>query len=246
MFNFKDASAMTKPTPLKKRDVTREKILDAALKLFQELGFEKTTMRAIANKCGLTPGATYYHFSYKEELVLEFYRMTSLEAIVQNQLIVMESEDFKYRFKAMVNFKFAQLLPYRELVHVLAGGAGDIKNPMSPFSAHSAEIRNDAIQMIEDVIEGSTIKVSSVLRPHLAKILWLYMMGIIFFWSNDQSRGQHRSTKLLDLSLEMVLRLLQVSNLPLLGGISTKAVQILNLVESCMQADSLGEEQSNA
>ena len=236
---------MAKTTSPKKRDVTREKILYAALKLFQEMGFEKTTMRAIADECGLTPGATYYHFSYKEELVLEFYRKTSMEAIEHNQLIVLESEDFKYRYKAMVNFKFEQLLPYRELVHVLAGGAGDMQNPMSPFSAHSSEIRNDAIQMIEDVVEGSTIKVSTVLRPHLSKILWLYMMGIIFFWSNDQSEGQHRSTKLLDLSLELVLRLLQVSNLPLLGGISTKAVQILNLVESCTQTDLLEEEQSN-
>ena len=66
MFKFKDTLVMEHVIPSKKSDLTRERILKTALHLFQEKGFDKTTMLVIAEACELTPGATYYHFSYKE------------------------------------------------------------------------------------------------------------------------------------------------------------------------------------
>ncbi len=51
----------------KKRD-TKRKIIQAALEIFPELGFENTSMRLIAEKCGITKPAVYYYFKNKEEL----------------------------------------------------------------------------------------------------------------------------------------------------------------------------------
>ena len=48
--------------------VTREQILDAALRLFSEKGFARTSVRDIAQVAGITDAAIYYHFASKRDL----------------------------------------------------------------------------------------------------------------------------------------------------------------------------------
>ena len=47
---------------------TETAILDAALSLMREAGFEAVTVRDICKKAGITTGAFYHHFQSKEEL----------------------------------------------------------------------------------------------------------------------------------------------------------------------------------
>ena len=48
---------------------TRERILDVALELFSEKGYDATSMREIAERLGITKPALYYHFDSKEDIV---------------------------------------------------------------------------------------------------------------------------------------------------------------------------------
>jgi AcrR family transcriptional regulator len=48
---------------------TRERILDVALDLFIEKGFDKTSLREIAEQLGVTKAALYYHFASKEDIL---------------------------------------------------------------------------------------------------------------------------------------------------------------------------------
>jgi AcrR family transcriptional regulator len=48
---------------------TRERILDVALELFSEKGYDATSMREIAERLGITKAALYYHFDAKEDIV---------------------------------------------------------------------------------------------------------------------------------------------------------------------------------
>lgn len=51
-------------------EITVEKILDAAQRLFLEKGYENTTIQDIVNELGgLTKGAVYHHFKSKEEIM---------------------------------------------------------------------------------------------------------------------------------------------------------------------------------
>ena len=72
-------SGRTKPAKAK-AEGTRERIVDAALELFREKGFDETTMRDIAAAAGVATGAAYYYFRSKEELVMAFYARTAQEA----------------------------------------------------------------------------------------------------------------------------------------------------------------------
>ncbi|PZN02767.1 MAG: TetR/AcrR family transcriptional regulator, partial [Bacillota bacterium] len=49
----------------------RETILHQAARLFARQGYPATTMRDLAATLGVTPAALYYHFSNKDQLLLE-------------------------------------------------------------------------------------------------------------------------------------------------------------------------------
>lgn len=53
---------------------TREAILNVALRLFHDQGYDKTSLREIADEVGVTKAALYYHFAAKEELLLSLVR----------------------------------------------------------------------------------------------------------------------------------------------------------------------------
>jgi AcrR family transcriptional regulator len=48
---------------------TRARILEVALQLFTEHGFEGTTLQQIADRLGFTKAALYYHFRSKDDLL---------------------------------------------------------------------------------------------------------------------------------------------------------------------------------
>jgi len=48
---------------------TSERIHEAGLELFNERGYTGTTVRELADACGLTPGAIYNHYASKEALL---------------------------------------------------------------------------------------------------------------------------------------------------------------------------------
>jgi AcrR family transcriptional regulator len=52
-----------------KRERTRAKLLEAALELVREKGYEQTTLEAVAKRAGMTTGAIYGNFKNREELL---------------------------------------------------------------------------------------------------------------------------------------------------------------------------------
>ncbi|MFI1964142.1 TetR/AcrR family transcriptional regulator [Streptomyces pathocidini] len=60
-------------TPQARRGNTRARIQDVALSLFAEQGYEKTSLREIAEHLQVTKAALYYHFKTKEDLVISIF-----------------------------------------------------------------------------------------------------------------------------------------------------------------------------
>jgi AcrR family transcriptional regulator len=52
---------------------TRERILDVALDLFTDQGFDATSMREIAERLHISKPAIYYHFASKEEILMALH-----------------------------------------------------------------------------------------------------------------------------------------------------------------------------
>jgi AcrR family transcriptional regulator len=52
---------------------TRDRILDVALELFIDKGYEKTSLREIAERMGFTKAALYYHFASKGDMLIALH-----------------------------------------------------------------------------------------------------------------------------------------------------------------------------
>lgn len=57
-----------------RRTDTRERIHEAALDLFADLGYERTTMQQIADRLGITRPALYYHYRSKQDILAAVHR----------------------------------------------------------------------------------------------------------------------------------------------------------------------------
>lgn len=52
---------------------TRKEIVNHAIELFKQRGYENTTVLDICKACKITKGTFYYHFPNKDEITFEFY-----------------------------------------------------------------------------------------------------------------------------------------------------------------------------
>jgi AcrR family transcriptional regulator len=81
---------------------TRLQIVQSALRLFAERGYDRTTMRAIAAEAGVSVGNAYYYFASKEQLVQGFYdQLADLHARACEDILARES-GFEDRLREML------------------------------------------------------------------------------------------------------------------------------------------------
>ena len=72
------------------RTDTRARVQKVALELFAEQGYEKTSLREIAERLGVTKAALYYHFKSKEDIVHSFTDdyFAELDALLDRKSVV--------------------------------------------------------------------------------------------------------------------------------------------------------------
>lgn len=61
-------------------EADRDFVLAAAARLFREQGFDRTTVKEIAEACNMLPGSLYYRYSSKESLLVDLMRLALEQA----------------------------------------------------------------------------------------------------------------------------------------------------------------------
>ncbi|HEX6084226.1 MAG TPA: TetR family transcriptional regulator [Thermoanaerobaculia bacterium] len=214
-----------------KAEETRNRILDAALRLFRERGFAETTMRDVAAAAGVATGAAYYYYRSKEELVLAFYVRTDQEARPLFAEALAKSKKLDKRMRGLIEAKFTQFAEHRALLTALLKAGVDPRDPLSPFGDETRPVREENIHWYARALEGSDVKLPADIAADVPRLLWLYHMGIIYFWITDDSPGQARTRRILDATLDLVVQLLKAASLPFLGPLRKKAVKVLRAFE---------------
>ncbi|HEV2689289.1 MAG TPA: TetR family transcriptional regulator [Bryobacteraceae bacterium] len=228
------SKATVRSTP--KAEETRGRILNAALSLFRERGFDQTTMRDIARAANVAIGAAYYYFESKEALVMSFYGEASQSMHEQIEQALGRKTDLKARLRAVIDVKFEYFGPNRKFLGALLRHAADPEHPLSPFSAETREIRERDMQHFSEALEGSNLRLPEDLAPHLPELLWLYQMGLILFWIYDRSPAQARTERLVDKSLGIVTGMLKLVKSPFLRPVRRIAVELLEGVSAEIKA----------
>lgn len=205
---------------------TRRRILDTALAVFRERGFDGTTMRSIAARSGVSLGSAYYYFPSKEHLILGYYETSHREHLEACGPLLAGEDDFAERLSRVVRAKIDTSMPYHRFAGALFKTAADPQSPLSPFSPESAPVRADATSLLDEVVSGSSIKVSAELAPELPKLLWVYLMGVILFWIHDQSPQCRRTYRLIDATVPVISRLVSASRFPVVRELASAAAAL--------------------
>jgi AcrR family transcriptional regulator len=218
----------TKVTP--KAEETGLKILDAALELFRQEGFDAATMRGIANKAGVATGAAYYYYPSKDAIVMDFYRRSCEEMQPQIEAALEHATGLEARLRQLILVKLAHFAPNRAVLRALLRTGADPKHPLSPFSPETAGVRDIDIAWFRRILVNCGVRIPRDLEPHLPGILWFFQMGVIFFWVIDESPDQARTARLLELSAKSVTSLIRLSALPLMRPVRKAALQLVEVV----------------
>jgi AcrR family transcriptional regulator len=224
--------AAIQPPKTKRGEHSRAAIFNAALALFQEKGYEATTMRAIAERAGVSLGGSYHYFASKEHLVLEFYRHTHQLHLAAIGPLLTRERDLAARLRGVMRAVIVTCEPFHDFAGAIFSTVANPISPLNPFGRESKALRDEVIELYAEVVTGSDARLPADVAAELPTLLWLYQMGILYFWIFDRSTGRLRTLEVIDQTTDLIVRLLGLANLPVLRG-SRK--RVLGLVRSIAQ-----------
>jgi AcrR family transcriptional regulator len=203
-------------TPGGKGEQTRATIIDVALRLFRERGYEATTMRAIAAEAGVSLGNAYYYFGSKEHLIQGYYERIGVDHAAAAAGVLDGERDLERRIVAVLDAWVDLIQPYRSFAGQFFTHAAQPTSPLSPFSAESGPAREAAIGLWRDVIDGSDSKIAKGIADELPELLWLYFMGLVLFWVHDPSDDNARTRLLAARTAPLVVRAIGLARVPVI------------------------------
>lgn len=169
--------------------ITKTKILDVAIKLFTEKGYNETTMQDILSQSGLSKGAVYHHFRSKNE-ILEYAMDSELQHVTRYLKELAESQELSAteklntlvdffisneRIKNLSKSNWAEKIPYgllytlRNTVNVLShyietiieqGNKSGEFNCIFPFETASVLLLLIDIWLDPVIVENTFVEIS--------------------------------------------------------------------------------------
>ena len=163
-------------------------LLDAAARLFADKGYVATSMRDIAQDCGMLPGSLYYHFAAKEDLLVAVYER-GVEELVANvrTAIAKESEPW-LRLQAACTAHLQTVLRRSDYAQVLIRV---LPNDVVPAAARLAELRDEYEKQFATLVGALPLA-----RGADRKALRLMLIGALNwsrFWFTSPGRDTPRS-----------------------------------------------------
>lgn len=213
-------------------EASRAVILTAALDLFQERGYEATTMRAIAERAGVSLGGSYHYFPSKEHLVLEFYRHTHELHLAAITPLLAREKDLAARLRGTVRAVVVTCEPFHAVAGSIFSTVANPASPLNPFGGPARPLRDEVVALYADVVRGSDARIAPDIAEMLPLTLWLYQMAILYFWIFDSSPGRLRTLEVIDETSELIVRLLSLANLPLLRGSRKRVLALIQEIVS--------------
>ncbi len=210
-----------------KGDQTKALILETALEMFRERGYEETTMRAIAQKANVSLGNAYYYFRSKEYLIQAFYERLH-ESHLAVALPALEKEKtLKARLLAVVRTKIETMEPYHQFAGVLFKTAAHPQSPLNPFADETDPLRRASIQLFDLVLAGTKARIPNDLRAELPYLLWVYHMGIVLFWIHDSSPKHRRTYRLINHTVDLLDKLIHLASNPFMRPLRKQALRLV-------------------
>jgi len=221
----------TGATPTKGQ-LTRERIYACALELFASNGYEKTTMRMIAERAKVNVALSYHYFPSKEHLVFEFYRNFTRDFIRQSAPVIAAPARLETRLVGVVETMFTTAQPYHSFAGSLFATAASPASPLNSFSSDFTEIRDSGIELFRRVIDGCVPRVPAEVAAELPFLLWLFDLSMMYCWMHDHSAQQEKARAILRQSARLLAGLVRLSSSPGAGRFRRQLLSLSRLIRT--------------
>lgn len=187
------------------KERTRQAILKAALDLFAEQGFYRTTTKAISRKARIAEGTLFNYFETKEDLALYFFEQELARIIEWYQRDKrVQKTALPERLFAIVHHLLERLSPYEEFIGAVYLRALQPSSKLSPLSLQSQEQNLKYLRFIQSVLARAEAEDEI---PRLgdfgAYAFGLFHLAVISYWLQDHSPGKEKTLALLDRCLKL-------------------------------------------
>ena len=192
---------------------TRGRILEAALALFAEGGYEATTMRDVARESGASLGLAYRYFASKEEFALALYMRLAEESEEWSREGLVGGTVAE-RFERAMVVKLDQVSPHRGPLAALLSRALDPNSPISALGEGTAAVREKMGGVFLEVVRGASDAPGERQTRELGNVLYALHLAILLYWFHDRTPGARATRDLVGSARETLRYLRPALRLP--------------------------------
>ena len=186
------------------KKAVRDRIVKAALSLFQSKGFDATTTKAIARKAGIAEGTVFNYFKSKDDIALHFFEQEvdhAMAAVRDNPRL--RKAPLEEKLFALVHSQLEYLAPYERFIGSALIHALKPASPLGPFSHRAMELRHRYLRFVEELIAESVPPKQNPLGFLAPEVFWIYYLSALLYWLCDSSPEKQNTLAFLDRSLTM-------------------------------------------
>jgi len=204
---------------------TRRQVLETALALFRERGFEETTIRDIASRAGLSLGAAYYYFRSKDAIVGAYYDYIQEEHQIRAREAFGRARNLRERLRAALHTKIDILQDDVRLLRALFRYGGEPNHPLTWFGPASRGQREVSTEVFAETLAGE--RLPDDIRDVAPTLLWTLHMGVLLYFLYDDSPNHRRTRTLIDSAVDFVVDAKRIATTPLLRPVRRRVITIL-------------------
>ena len=188
---------------LQTKSATRQRILQAARRLFSDNGFDSTTTRDIALAADIATGTLFNYFPTKEAVLASL----AAEAIADAAPSPDTKTSLDEALFALIAAGLRKLKPFRKHLPVL------LETALSPLASAPDEaatsLRTAHLEAVAKILAAHA---HAPLSPTTLQLYWTLYTGVLAFWAADNSPKQEDTLALLDDSLDMFVAWLRAQS----------------------------------
>jgi AcrR family transcriptional regulator len=207
-----------------KGERTRLLIFRSALALFEEKGFDGTTLRDIASRAGVSLGLLYRYFPGKDALVLELYEDLTEDFLKATAALPAATWPVRAMFALRASLEV--LGTHRESLRALLGTTTiEREGPLLVPGRALPHARVEA-RFVEAVTGATDAPADS---ERLGRSLYLVHLVVLLFWLLDRSPRQVATDRALSLLDRCAPLISQAANNPMVAGLGVEIGKLLEL-----------------
>lgn len=181
---------------------SRLRVLEAAVSLFAEKGYEGTSFQAISERAGVSVGLACRYFPTKEHLALGLYQRLALD--LEEWATEMPEGTLCQRFGALMRAKLVLLTPHRAALTVLAVKALDPSGRAGVLSPSAEVTRSRVLGVFALAVSGASDAPPKERTAVVTRLLYGAHLALILLWVNDASPSQSATMEALSLVESML------------------------------------------